>query len=458
MMAGKYFGTDGIRDRANSGNLTPLTIVRAAQSLGVILRERRASGGAAESRSQVGLGADTRISGDLIRSALAAGLTSVGVDVVDFGVLPTPGLAYLTMKRELDLGIMISASHNPMADNGIKVFEQNGNKLSNELEDRVEQLIDDSSTMPELSQDGEIGTMLIDTAGFDEYVSYLANAFDPGMLKGVTVAIDCANGASWKAAPEVFSRLGAKINVMANAPTGININERCGSVHPELLSELVTMEGCHLGVALDGDGDRSIFVDRDGKVVDGDAVMACLGIRMKEKGKLAHDTVVATIMSNIGLDVALREHGIRLERTPVGDRFVTERLRSGGFCLGGEQSGHIIFGAENNYTGDGIYTALKLLEVMVETGLPIHEMTSVMRTYPQILINIPVSRKPPIEELESVLAAVKVAETELGDEGRVVLRYSGTEKKMRVMTEGPDSILVERLARSIADAVRAEIG
>ncbi len=457
-MAGKYFGTDGIRDEANTGNLTVAKIVRVAQSLGVILQAQADSGGDRAGKPKVGIAADTRISKDMIRSALCAGLNSMGVNAIDFGVLPTPGLAYLTPKRSLDLGIMISASHNPMEDNGIKVFGSDGGKLSGDLEYLLEEQIDCGELRTDLFLGGKVGTVRSDPTGIDEYVSSLVNAFDPHMLKNTTVALDCANGATWKAAPEVFSRLGARINVMANAPTGTNINEKCGSVHPGALCELVTTEKCDIGVALDGDGDRSIFVDSRGDVVNGDAVMASLGIRMKEKGTLAHDTVIATVMSNIGLDVALREHGIGLERTPVGDRHVTERLRSGGFSLGGEQSGHIIFGSEINYTGDGIFTSLKMLEAMVETGRPVHEMTGTMRNYPQVLINVPVTRKPPVEELHEVLARVKEAEEDLGDEGRVVLRYSGTEKKMRVMTEGPDSTMVERLAESIADAVRAEIG
>jgi phosphoglucosamine mutase len=452
-MANKYFGTDGIRDVANSGNLTPERILRTAQGLGALLRETPS-----RERPRVGIAADTRVSCGMIFSALTAGLTSLGVDVVDFGVLPTPALAFLTRARTLAMGIMISASHNPMADNGIKVFHSDGFKLSEELERPVEMMIDGDAPEPSLPNGAGIGRVVGDSTGFNDYVASMVDRFAGGMLEGLTLAVDCANGAAWKTAPEILTRLGARINVMANAPNGTNINESCGSLHTGALRELVLAEGCDAGVALDGDADRSIFVDGAGEVRDGDAVMALMGMWLKAKGKLADDTVVATVMSNMGLEVALREKGIRLERTPVGDRHVSERLKAGAFSIGGEQSGHIIFGADNNYTGDGVYTALRVFQCMAETGRPLQELLSGVERYPQVLINVPVASTPPLDTLPSVMKRVGEAESVLGERGRVLLRYSGTEKKARVMTEGPDEALVTKLAESIAEAVRSEIG
>jgi len=458
-MAKKYFGTDGIRDVANSGNLTPGAILRMAQCVAKVLRDEREGGGVSErKRPKIGVGADTRVSGEMIKAALTAGLTSLGLDVVDFGVVPTPALAYLTRTRGFGMGIMISASHNFMADNGIKIFSPEGLKLSDDTEERIEALIDDGDWEPDLPTGSGVGRVVSDASGLDDYISYLVDSFEPGMLNGLTVAVDCANGAAWKAAPETLARLGAKVSVMANAPNGSNINEKCGSVHPEALAGLVVDEGCRAGVALDGDADRSLFVDSRGVLVDGDAVMAALAPRMKEKGELAHDTVVVTVMSNMGLEAALHGHGIRLERTPVGDRYVTELLQKGGYSLGGEQSGHIIFGASNGYAGDGTYTALRVFQAMAETGLSMEELVSDMETFPQVLINVEVSSKPPLEELEMTAESVRNAESALGGDGRVLLRYSGTEKKIRVMIEGKDSGLVEKLARTIAQTVKKEIG
>jgi len=452
-MANKYFGTDGIRDVANRGALVPSMILKVGQCVGVLLGE---TGGA--DRPRVGIGADTRLSGSMIDSALCAGLTSVGVDVVDFGVLPTPALAYLTRARGLGSGIMISASHNPMADNGIKIFHGDGFKISDAMESRLEEMVDGFDCSSALRTGGAVGKVSVDPSGFEEYVSFMVDRFDDGMLRDFKVAVDCANGATWKSAPEILKRLGAKITVMANAPNGTNINEQCGSVHPQALRELVLAEKCDAGMALDGDGDRCILIDNRGGVVDGDMVMAGLGAWLKKKGALNNDTVVATVMSNIGLAAALRRDGIHLERTPVGDRFVTASMKEGDFSLGGEQSGHIIFGRENNYTGDGAYTALRLFEAVIESAQTVAEFVSGMETFPQILINVPVTHKLPLEEIPSVEERIALAEGALGEEGRVVVRYSGTEPKLRVMIEGRDQDEVNGLADSIADAVRAAIG
>lgn len=452
-MEKRYFGTDGVRDVANAGTLAPETILRLSQALGEVLKERDG-----QERHVIGLGSDTRISCDMIRAALTAGFTSLGSDVIDFGVLPTPAMAHLTRVRNLDLGLMVSASHNPMADNGIKVFDSRGLKLPDEVERRVEQWIDDRKWSPRLPTGAGLGRASEDAGGLEEYLTHLIGHFKGLDLSPWKVAVDCANGATWKMAPEILTRLGAKVVVMANDPDGTNINLDCGSVHPESLTELVKAEGCDLGVALDGDGDRAQFVDRSGRILNGDHIMAALALHMNEQGTLNRGAVVATVMSNIGLELAMTRAGIRLLRADVGDRHVTARLRKDNLSLGGEQSGHIIFGDENHYTGDGVFTALKVLEVMTGTGKPLHELTSIMKEYPQLLINVEVRHKPPFEEVPSVMDAVRDAQSRLGDEGRVLLRYSGTERKARVMVEGRNVNQVKALAESIAQVVTREMG
>ncbi len=453
-MSKRCFGTDGIRGKANRGFLRPSVILRISQALGEVLKSR--DGGETH---RVGLGGDTRISLDMIRAAVTAGLTSLGSHVIDFGVLPTPALAYLTRARGLDMGIMISASHNPMEDNGIKVFDADGFKLPDWVERRVEALADPKEDWtPRLPEGAGLGRASTDETGLSDYMTYLLSFFKELRLEGFKVAVDCANGATWNMAPEVLNRLGAKVVVLANDPDGTNINRDCGSIHPKRLGERVRTEGCDLGVALDGDGDRSLFVDRTGCVQDGDHVMAFLAVWMKKQGRLDGSTVVATTMSNRGLERARHREGITLERTDVGDRYVTARLREGDFSLGGEQSGHIIFGKENHYTGDGVFTALKVLKVMVETGQSLEELSSIMTSYPQVLLNVKVHSTPPFEELDPVLQRTREAEAALGEEGRVLLRYSGTEKLARVMVEGRDSGQVSRLAESIAAAIMREIG
>jgi len=448
----KYFGTDGVREKANAGNLRPSVILRLSQALGEVLKKR----GAAK-RNVVGVGGDSRISQDMISASLTAGLTSLGSDVINFGVLPTPALAYLTRMRGLGMGIMISASHNSMKDNGIKVFDSDGFKLPDEVELEVETLMD-SDWKPELPTGGGLGRLTVDSSGLEEYMTHIM-----GFCKGLSfdrlkVAVDCANGAASRMAPELFTRLGAKVVVTANDPDGVNINHQCGSIHPGRLTELVVSQECDLGVALDGDADRSLFIDKSGAILNGDHVMTFLAAWMKDKGQLNRSTVVSTVMSNIGLEAALKDNGISLERTPVGDRHVTAKLREGEYSLGGEQSGHLIFGKENNYTGDGVFSALKVLRVMVETSKSLKELGSMMTDFPQILINVAVSRKPPLAETPQIADKISEAEDILGEKGRVVFRYSGTEQLARVMVEGPTEEQVNDLANSISEAVKKEIG
>ena len=448
----KYFGTDGVRGVANRGHLRPSVILRLSQALGEVLKKQR--GGAA---GRVGIAGDSRISQDMIGASLAAGLTSLGSDVIDFGVMPTPALAFLTRSRGLSMGIMVSASHNAMEDNGIKVFDGDGFKLPDEVEFEVEALLENGFE-PELPLGAGLGRVVRDPSGLEDYVAHLMGFMQGVSLGGIRIAVDCANGAASVAAPEVLARLGAKVAVTANDPDGTNINRECGSTHPDHLARLVKTAGCDLGVALDGDSDRAIFADPTGRILNGDHVMAFLARFMKERGDLPGNTLVATVMSNLGLEVSLREEGIVMDRTPVGDRHVTARLREGGFGLGGEQSGHLIFGAENHYTGDGIFSALKVLRVIGETGRSLDELGGVMTDFPQVLINVEVASKPPLEKLPTVRDRITEVEQALGDEGRVITRYSGTERLARVMVEGRDESEVEGLARSIAEAIKDEIG
>lgn len=453
-MKKRYFGTDGIRDVANTGNLKPAVLLRLSQALGEVMAAKTREG----CPGRVGLGGDTRISYDMIRSTLTAGFTSLGWEVVDFGVLPTPALAHLTRSRGLGLGVMISASHNPMADNGIKVFDGQGFKLPDEKEKEVEALIDDPAWKPNHPIGAALGCAVEDRTGQEEYMTHLLSFFKGLNLGKYKVAVDCANGADWKLAPEMLARLGAKVVVMANDPDGTNINLECGAVCPGKLAELVVSEKCHLGFALDGDGDRCQFVDANGALLNGDHVLAMAALEMEKRGALNRSTVVATTMSNLGLERALEAAGIRLVRTEVGDRYVTARLREDKLSLGGEQSGHLIFGEENHYTGDGVFTALKVLKIVEESGKSLQALASVMQEYPQVLINVAVSSKPPFEEIPAVQEKMEEVVSALRGEGRVILRYSGTEKKARIMVEGSNLDRVKAYAGSLAETVRKEIG
>jgi phosphoglucosamine mutase len=449
----KYFGTDGIRDVANTGHLTPVFLLRASQGLGEMLRRREGL-----KRFQIALGGDTRISLDMIRASLVAGFTAQGCDAIDFGMLPTPALAHLTRSRKLDLGIMISASHNPVRDNGIKVFGPDGFKLPDETELEVEALIDDQNWALPFRTGEDLGRLRQDREGLEEYITHLLGYFRDLRLDGLTVGVDCSNGAASYMAPEVLTRLGASVKPMAHTQDGTNINRDCGSVHPGRLCALVKAEGCDLGVALDGDADRSLFVDASGRALSGDYIIALLARHMHERGRLNHGRCAATIMSNLGLDQALKEAGISLVRTAVGDRAISQKLREEDLSLGGEQSGHMLFGKENHYTGDGVFTTLKVLQVMAETGKTLADLASAMTEFPQVLINVPVQRKPPPEETPGILEAIRKAEERLGETGRVVYRYSGTEKLARVMVEGPEESEVQGHANAIAEAVKKEIG
>jgi len=447
----RLFGTDGIRGTANVEPMTSETVLRLGRALAhVVKRSAR--------RHKIIIGKDTRLSGYMLESALTSGICSMGVDVLLCGPIPTPGIAFLTRSMRADAGVMISASHNPFQDNGIKCFGSTGFKLPDELERELEQLVGDDGTAHLRPTAAEVGKAyhLDDAVG--RYNVFLKNTFPKHLtLEGLRVVIDCANGAAYRVGPEVLSELGAAVIAVGHQPDGENINRACGALHPSDLARRVTAEGAHLGVALDGDADRVILVDELGEVVDGDEVLAMLGIELQRTGRLANGGLVATVMSNLGLDLALREHHIALTRVQVGDRFVVEEMLRGGFLLGGEQSGHVVF-LEHGTTGDGLVTALGVLALMVESGRPLSRLRGVMRRLPQRLVNVRVRERRDLATLPSVQGAITRVSAALGDRGRVLVRYSGTEPLVRVMVEGEQLAEVERYCEEIAAALREHVG
>ncbi|RMH41635.1 MAG: phosphoglucosamine mutase [Deltaproteobacteria bacterium] len=444
----KLFGTDGVRGVANVEPMTPETVLR----LGMAVAAQLESQGR---RDRVVIGKDTRLSGYLFETALASGIVSMGGDVWLTGPLPTPGIAFVTASMRADAGVVISASHNPYQDNGIKLFSRDGFKLDDAVEAEIERLMASDELAARRARAGDIGhaTRIDDAAG--RYIVFCKNTFPRHLsLDGVKIVVDCAHGAAYKVAPRVFEELGARVVAIHASPDGTNINAGCGALHPEAMCERVVAEGADFGVALDGDADRAVLCDAAGRVVDGDAVMALCATRMKAAGTLARNTVVATVMSNIGLERALRAHGIALVRTAVGDRYVVDAMRRDGYNFGGEQSGHLVF-LDHNTTGDGIVAALRVLEVMVSEGRPLADLASVMERAPQVLVNVAVAHKRPLAELPDVQKLIAAIEDDLGDDGRVLVRYSGTEPKARVMIEGPDEAAIRARAEELAAAIRA---
>jgi len=388
----------------------------------------------------------------MLEAAMVAGLASEGVDALRVGVLPTPAVAYLTAAYNADFGVMISASHNPMPDNGIKVFGPGGHKLDDDTEDRIEELV---AQGPGVRPAGaEIGRVVAAPDALDRYLAHLATAGGTA-LDGLTVVVDCANGAAFSAAPRAYTAAGARVIAISAEPDGLNINEGCGSTHLEQLQAAVVDRGADLGLAHDGDADRCLAVDADGQVVDGDAIMTVLALAMHESGELVADTLVTTVMSNLGLHLAMRKAGIDVRTTSVGDRYVLEELRSGGFSLGGEQSGHIVMPAFGT-TGDGILTGLRLMARMVQTGSSLAALAAPMRSIPQVLINVEVADKATVAQAPAVRDAVAQAEAELGDTGRILLRASGTEQIVRVMVEATDENTARQVATRVAKSVSAE--
>ncbi|MBU4565063.1 MAG: phosphoglucosamine mutase [Desulfarculus sp.] len=453
-MERKIFGTDGVRGVANQPPMTVEMAVAIGQGVASVLT-------VGDQRRKVILGKDTRLSGYMFENALLAGLCSMGRDVLVVGPLPTPALAFLTRNMRCAAGIVISASHNPYQDNGIKIFGHDGYKLPDAVEARIEDYVMDvvscggSHSRPE---QGSVGRARRIDDALGRYIVFLKNSFPVEYtLDGMTVAMDCAHGATYRVAPAVFSELGAEVAVMGDKPDGTNINDGVGALHPEGLAELVKTSKADLGLAFDGDGDRLIMVDENGEVVDGDQIMALCADHLMTAGSLNHATLVATVMSNLGLELCLRERGIRMLRTKVGDRYVVEAMRRGGYNLGGEQSGHILF-LDHNTTGDGIASALQVLSVMVQTGKKLSELKAIMTRLPQVLINVPVTRKPPIAEMPQLVKAMQAQEERLGETGRLLLRYSGTEPKLRIMVEAADSAMMDEVAQELKQVVLAELG
>ena len=390
----------------------------------------------------------------MLESALAAGICSVGADVICLGVIPTPGVAYLTRELGADAGVVISASHNPMEDNGIKFFAGNGFKLPDELEEEIEDIIISKRELP--SPTGpDVGKVAYLADALERYASYLKEQVGTN-LKGKKIVVDCANGAAFSLAPKVLADLGAEVIPCFNQPDGTNINAGCGSTHPEKLMEMVKEYGADLGIAHDGDADRMLAVDEKGRLIDGDMIMVICAIYLKSKGELPGNRLVVTVMSNLGLHIALKEKGIEILQTKVGDRYVLEKMLETGAVLGGEQSGHIIF-SQFNTTGDGVATALQLLKVMTETGQPLSQLADQMVRLPQVLMNVRVKDKSALENNIPVKEAVKIVERTLGSGGRVLIRTSGTEPLVRVMAEGPDAAKLKELVQSIVDVVIKEL-
>jgi phosphoglucosamine mutase len=442
----RLFGTDGIRGVANQPPMTAEMALALGRSVAEHFRQRGR-------RCRIVIGKDTRLSGYMFESALEAGIVSAGADVMLVGPLPTPAIAFITSSMRADAGIVISASHNPFQDNGIKLFGPDGFKLADDIEAEIERRI----VNPEPFTPGpepRIGkaVRLDDAEG--RYVQFIKHTFPKDRtLDGLRIVVDCANGAAYRAAPQVFEELGAEIVALSIEPNGRNINEGCGALHPDKVAVEVRRSKAAIGIALDGDADRVILTDEKGDIVDGDHILAILGTRLIAQGRLPRNTVVATVMSNLGLERALASKGGKLLRTAVGDRYVVEAMREGGYVFGGEQSGHIVF-LEESTTGDGLLAALQVLAVMVQEGRSLSELAKLMTRYPQVLLNFPVSHKVPLDNLETVQAAIAKVEAALGQDGRVLVRYSGTESKARVMIEGTDEETIRAYAEELAGCMR----
>jgi len=454
----KIFGTDGVRGVANVEPVTAETALKLGRAAAHVFAHSVERPHGLSARPKIVIGKDTRISGYMLENALVAGITSLGVDVLLIGPLPTPGVAYITRSLRADAGIVLSASHNPYEDNGIKFFRHDGYKLDDAIESHIENLVfsgEIESIRPTADNIGR-ATRIDDALG--RYIEFAKSSFPRGLtLEGFSIALDCANGASYKSSPCILRELGAELHIIHNAPNGRNINANCGSTHPEEIARMVKKTGAKVGISHDGDADRVVLCDENGEVVDGDEIMAIAALDFLKAGRLAHNTLVSTVMSNFGLDETLEKAGGKVIRTKVGDRYVIEEMMRGGYNLGGEQSGHMIFG-DFATTGDGVVSALQILRIMAETGKPLSELKRCLSKYPQAQRNLKVREKRPLEQLPGILDLVKEAENALCGAGRVLLRYSGTEPKIRLLIEGRDGAQINALADGIAGAVQEQIG
>ena len=448
---GRYFGTDGVRGLANAELSPELALAVAAAAARVLIDASASRGTEGAEKPRAVVGRDPRASGEMLEAAVVAGLASAGADVIRVGVLPTPAIAFLTADLDAELGVMISASHNPMQDNGIKIFARGGHKLPDDLEEQIEDAIDaGASVLPIGAAVGRVG---VDATAGDRYLNHLLAAV-PTRLDGLRVVVDCAHGAAADVAPELYRRAGAEVIAIGADPDGININDQVGSTHLDGLVAAVVEHGADLGVAHDGDADRCLAVSANGQLVDGDQILAISALALRARGQLTDDTVVATVMSNLGFHHAMRDAGIKVITTAVGDRYVLEELRGRDLALGGEQSGHVVF-AHAATTGDGLLTALNLMACVVESGRGLADLASVVRRLPQVLVNVPVADKDAVADSALVRAAVAEAEAELGDDGRILLRPSGTEQLVRVMVEAAEQGHAQALADRVAAAVAA---
>ncbi len=447
---GRLFGTDGARGVANS-ELTCELAMNIGRAAAMLLTNE------VKKRPKILMGMDTRISSDMLLSAISAGLCSVGADVLQLGVLPTPAVAMLVQKYGYDAGIMISASHNPCEYNGIKIFKSDGYKLPDAIEERIEEMIIDGKGTPSIKIGGEVGRIRTSDMPVFDYIEHIVNTVDTD-FSGMKIALDCANGSASVTAPELFTQLGADFEILSAVPNGININRNCGSTHLDNLRKFVVENGCMAGFAFDGDADRVLAVDENGDVVDGDRILAICAMELKKQGRLKNNTVVATVMSNLGFLKFCENNDIKCDITGVGDRYVLESMVKNGFCIGGEQSGHLIF-LDYSSTGDGQLTAVQLLQILRKSGKKLSELAAQIDIYPQVMVNVKVSSLGKLRcstDVE-IKRAIKKAEDELGDTGRVLVRVSGTEHVVRVMLEGKEKAQIERLANEIAAVVKERL-
>lgn len=449
---GRLFGTDGVRGIANKDLTNELAMKIGMAAAEILIKNRNE-----DNKPRVMIGKDTRASGDMLEAALTAGFCAVGVDVLSVGVVPTPAIAYLVEKYNCDAGVMISASHNPCEYNGIKIFQGNGYKLPDEIEEEIEAIILDRSETVDLKIGGEVGNRIYCKTAVEDYIQHVVSICEV-RFDGMNIALDTANGSASVCAKEIFTRLGAKCHLLSDTPDGVNINKNCGSTHPEELMEFVKANKLDLGLAFDGDADRMLAVDENGNLIDGDKIIAICSMQMKQEGKLNSDTAVVTVMSNMGFFKFCEEYGIHCAKTAVGDRYVLERMLKKGYNIGGEQSGHVIF-LDYATTGDGELSGVKLIETVVKSGSTLGNLAKVMTVYPQVLINVEVTPegKKKYNNDEYIISAVQEAEMELHGDGRVLVRVSGTEPLVRVMLEGKDLEKITKLGNYIADVVKERL-
>ncbi len=448
---GKLFGTDGIRGEANQYPMTPEIAFGVGRAMAHLFKKEG-------HRAVIIIGKDTRLSGYMMESSLEAGITSMGGYSYLVGVMPTPAIAFVTQSMRADAGVVISASHNPFQDNGLKIFGGDGYKLSDEQEDFIEDLILNNKLSDLVPRGPDIGKAYRLDGVNGRYIVFAKNTFPRNLsMEGMKIVLDTANGATYKVAPDTFHELGANIEVIHKTPNGTNINDGCGSQHTEILRKKVVENGAALGLAFDGDGDRLIAVDEKGREITGDQIMVICANILKREGKLKNDLLVTTVMSNLGLTVACKKYGFKHHASKVGDRYVLEDMKRLDGIIGGEEAGHMIF-LDHHTTGDGIIAALQLVAAMIKEGKPLSELARMMDIFPQKLINVDVKRKPNIEDVPKLVEAIRQAESELGGEGRVLVRYSGTQNMCRVMVEGPSDAVTEKYCRQIADVVKSELG